>query len=89
MKQVIYAADIFFLITMWCSKCSVALTFIRLTPQKKHKTVARGIMVATTVWLVLSIFLIALRCDLSQPWIFIGTKCQDLVRRSSNEVDKN
>ena len=81
MKQVIYAADIFFLITMWCSKCSVALTFIRLTPQKKHKTVARGIMVATTVWLVLSIFLIALRCDLSQPWIFIGTKCQDLVRR--------
>ncbi|CAF9920580.1 MAG: hypothetical protein HETSPECPRED_004291 [Heterodermia speciosa] len=80
-QKVIYAADIFFLITMWCSKCSVALTFIRLTPQKKHKTVARGIMVATTVWLVLSIFLIALRCDLSQPWIFIGTKCQDLVTR--------
>ena len=78
--QLIYASDIFFLITMWCSKCAVALTFIRLTPQKRHKSVAKGIIIATCGWLLTSIFLISLRCDLSHPWIFVNTKCTDLVR---------
>ena len=57
----------------------MALLFLRLTPQKTHQSVAKGILIATSVWLVVSIFLIALRCDLSHPWIFINPKCTSIV----------
>lgn len=33
-----------------------------------------------TVWLVLSVFLIALQCNLSRPWIFMDPHCTDAVR---------
>jgi len=57
----------------------MALLFIRLTPRKDHKRVATGILGTVTVWLVVSIFLVALRCNLSHPWIFINPSCTDSV----------
>ena len=78
-KQLSYASDFFFLFTNWAAKCSMALLFVRLTPRKDHKRVAQGILLAITVWLVVSILITALRCDLARPWIFINPKCDGAV----------
>lgn len=78
-EQLSYATDFFFLFTVWASKCSMALLFIRLTPRKEHKRVATGILGVVSLWLVVSIFLVALRCNLSHPWIFINPSCTDSV----------
>lgn len=78
-KQLSYATDFFFLITVWASKCSMALLFIRLTPLKEHKRAATRILGAVSLWLIISIFLVALRCNLSHPWIFIDPGCTDSV----------
>ncbi|KAI4112533.1 MAG: hypothetical protein LQ345_006332 [Seirophora villosa] len=80
-QKLLYASDFFFLLTLWASKCSMALLFTRLTPRADHKRLAFGIRIIVTVWLVLSIFLVALRCDLSEPWIFIDPRCKDAVTR--------
>ena len=70
--------------TIWASKCSMALLFTRLTPRHDQKKLALGLRITVTVWLVLSIFLVALRCNLSQPWIFFDPKCTDAVRLSNS-----
>ncbi|KAL8923699.1 MAG: hypothetical protein Q9208_004451 [Pyrenodesmia sp. 3 TL-2023] len=80
-QKLLYASDFFFLCTIWASKCSMALLYTRLTPRADHKRLALGIRVIVTVWLIMSIFLVALRCDLSQPWIFINPRCKDAVVR--------
>ncbi|KAL8887479.1 MAG: hypothetical protein Q9215_004954 [Flavoplaca cf. flavocitrina] len=77
----LYASDFFFLLTIWASKCSMALLFTRLTPRHDQKKLALVLRITVTVWLVLSIFLVALRCNLSQPWIFFDPKCTDAVVR--------
>lgn len=38
------------------------------------------ILLASTVLIVISIFIVALRCDLAYPWIFIDAQCPGLVR---------
>ncbi|KAL8671178.1 MAG: hypothetical protein Q9168_004313 [Polycauliona sp. 1 TL-2023] len=77
----LYASDFFFLLTVWASKCSMALLFTRLTPRADQKKLALGLRITVTIWLVLSFFLVALRCNLSQPWIFIEPKCTDAIVR--------
>lgn len=61
----------------------MGLLFVRLTPRKDHKRMAQGILLAVTVWMIASVFLVALRCDLAQPWIFINPQCTDAVCGSS------
>ena len=31
--------------------------------------------------MIISTILVGVRCNISQPWIFVGEKCGDLVRR--------
>lgn len=77
--QISYVSDFLYLITLWCSKCSMSFVFMRLSPDKRQTQVAKGILVAATIWLVVSIFMIALRCDLSHPWIFVNVTCTNVV----------
>ncbi|MCJ1485909.1 hypothetical protein MMC06_006084, partial [Schaereria dolodes] len=76
-----YVSDIFFVLAVWLSKCSVIYFLLRLTPNKVHTRIFNGFIGAMTVWLVLSIFLVTLRCNLSHPWIVIGESCPGLLAR--------
>ncbi|KAI4228446.1 MAG: hypothetical protein L6R36_001637 [Xanthoria steineri] len=80
-QKLLYASDFFFLFTVWASKCSMALLFTRLTPRADQKRLALGLRITVTVWLVLSVFLIALQCNLSRPWIFMDPQCRDAIVR--------
>ena len=78
--QALYASDILYIITLWLTKCSIAFLFLRLSPDKSHKLVSNATLLVSTVLTVISILIVALRCDLANPWIFIDVQCPGLVR---------
>jgi len=68
-------------VAVFLTKCSVALFLLRLSSSKNHNLASKGTLTAATVFMILSIFLVALRSDLDQPWIFIGARNSKLVTR--------
>lgn len=64
----LYVSDIFFLIAMWLTKSSVALLLMRLSRDPLHSVMARALLAASTMYFVVSIFVVSIRCDVSQPW---------------------
>lgn len=73
-----YAADLLYIITIYLSKCSAVFLFLRLTPNKAHKIFCWSIMATSTLWVILSLFIVALRCQLSQPWV-VNEHCVNVV----------
>lgn len=57
----------------------MALLLFRLSSDKRHKWMSRAILLSAAILAVISIFIVALRCSLSQPWIFINEQCTNLV----------
>ncbi|MCJ1401744.1 hypothetical protein MMC11_004961 [Xylographa trunciseda] len=81
-----YADDILYIITLWLTKSSAALFFMRLTPNRHHLLTAKSVLVVSTVWAVVSVFMIALRCQLTTPWMDYDRQCTNLVGRSKTLV---
>ena len=82
MQQLNYAANIFFVLTLYASKVCLVLLFRRISSGIVHKKIS---LVALGITLTLgfaSVLLSALRCDLSEPWIQFGevgdAKCGSL-----------
>lgn len=73
-----YAADLLYIITIYLTKASAVFLFLRLTPNKAHKVFCWTIMGTSTLWVILSIFIVALRCQLSQPWV-VNEHCVNVV----------
>jgi len=76
-----YADDILYIITLWLTKSSAALLFMRLTPNRHHVLAAKAVLAASTVWAVVSMFMIALRCQLTTPWMDYDGQCTNLFLR--------
>lgn len=70
----IYVANIFFLVGMWLTKCSIALLLMRLSRDPAHTFMSRALLAASTCYFVISIFAVAIRCDVSKPWAIDGTQ---------------
>ncbi|KAK0113952.1 hypothetical protein ONS95_014197 [Cadophora gregata] len=81
LHKAIYSSEILYIITLWLTKCSVALLFIKLSPDKRHSLASYSILGASTVFMVISVLTVSLRCDLAQPWIFIGATCTHVLSR--------
>ncbi|CAK7265711.1 hypothetical protein SEPCBS119000_001658 [Sporothrix epigloea] len=67
-QRFMYASDIFFLITMWLTKSSVALLLMRISRDISHGVMAHVLLVASAVYFVVSVLVVSIRCDTSQPW---------------------
>jgi hypothetical protein len=81
--QAAYASDIFFILTLSCSKCSVAWFIARLNPNARHGILCSSIFWTSVVWGLVGILALALRCNLSYPWITIGEQCTNLACHDS------
>ena len=58
----------------------MAFLFLRLSPDTKHRVTAYVIAGTATVLMVVSVFLAAIKCGSSQPWIFVGEqRCDGMV----------
>lgn len=64
----------------------MALLFIRLTPEQKHIFASYVVLGGSTLLMVVSEILVALRCDISHPWIFVDNGCGDLVSCHPHKV---
>lgn len=73
--QASYASDILFICTLYLAKCAVVLLFLRLSPERKHKTASKIILGLSTVFTIASIFMISIDCNISHPWLFIESHC--------------
>lgn len=74
-----YISDIFHIFTLWSTKLSVAFLFIRLSPYQGHKLASYVFIGVSAMLVTISVFLISLQCNISQPWLFVGVHCPGLV----------
>jgi hypothetical protein len=65
----VYAGDILFLAAHCLAKASVILLLLRLTRTKEYMLMCYGLLGATIAWGVAAILAIAVRCDMSRPWL--------------------
>nr|POE89964.1 hypothetical protein CFP56_20433 [Quercus suber] len=71
-----YTADILYTVALYLSKCCVVLLFKRISSSRLHTLTAWVVFAICSVLGCASVLLVALRCDLSQPWIRYNTnKC--------------
>lgn len=64
-----YASDLLYILAIYFSKLSAVFLFLRLTPNKQHIRFCYSILGTSTVWVVAAIFMVAIRCQLGQPWV--------------------
>ena len=74
-----YASDLLYILAIYFSKLSAVFLFLRLTPNKQHVRFCYSILGTSTVWVVAAIFMVAIRCQLSQPWVN-DQHCVNIVR---------
>ncbi|ODA84131.1 hypothetical protein RJ55_02649 [Drechmeria coniospora] len=63
-----YAANLVYILAICSSKCSMFLLIARLTRQKHHLLASHLASGLTTLWAVISIFVLGFQCSLPQPW---------------------
>lgn len=66
--KMIYATDILFLLSIWMGKLSVSFLFHRLAADSNKAKIGWALTGLSAVFGIISIFVIALRQDISQPW---------------------
>lgn len=64
-----FVSEIFYLVVMALTKCSIVLLLLRLSRHPTHTLVSRILLVAVAVYFVISLFVVAIRCDTKQPWV--------------------
>ncbi|KAB8247291.1 hypothetical protein BDV35DRAFT_392070 [Aspergillus flavus] len=74
-------SDILYLITIYVSKCCVVGIHLRLTPQKLHNRISWATLALCTAWIITSVFIIAINCELNRPWKGAGGQCVNLLKR--------
>lgn len=83
-----YTANIFSLVALALCKWSVAWFILRLTPVVSQKRMIYAVCWSVAIWMVLGIFLLALQCDLSHPWVPVRAQCTGVVRLLSSALPR-
>jgi len=71
-----------YIVAVWLSKASTAFLLLRLSPNRHHILASKIVAVITAVTAVASVLAVALRCNLSHPWLNINShqgQCAGLV----------
>lgn len=68
------------------TKCSVAFLFLRLSRERKHILCTNVTLIVCTVVMVISMIIVAVRCNLKEPWIFVDSQCLDQVVRDGYDL---
>ncbi|OGM43086.1 hypothetical protein ABOM_009200 [Aspergillus bombycis] len=79
--QLVAVSDILYLITVYVSKCCVVGIHLRLTPQKLHNRISWATLALCTAWIITSVSIIAINCELNRPWKGAGAQCVNLLKR--------
>ncbi|RAK96199.1 uncharacterized protein BO80DRAFT_367015 [Aspergillus ibericus CBS 121593] len=80
-QQTTAATDTLFLITVFLSKCCVLGMLWRLTPQRVHHLVLHGILGLNIFWVLSSILILLINCELNRPWARPVDHCSGLFEK--------
>ncbi|PYH65072.1 uncharacterized protein BO88DRAFT_396253 [Aspergillus vadensis CBS 113365] len=80
-QRVRSATDTLILITVFLSKCCVLGMLSRLTPQRIHHFILYGILGLSICWVLSSILIILVNCELNKPWARPIDHCTGLFRK--------
>lgn len=67
----IYIAQIFYLLALGSIRLSSSVFNVRLTLDTGNKLIATCVVVACAMWTAASLLVVALRGDLSEPWLIL------------------
>lgn len=79
MCQTAYAADVLYIVVLGLSKGSTILFYQRVFP-KPYRRMVYALVSATATWTIVSVLLLAVRCNHRYPWLDITSPCAALVR---------
>jgi hypothetical protein len=71
-----------YIVAVWLSKASTACLLLRLSPKRHHILASKIDTAIVAVTAVASVLTVALRCNLSHPWLNITShhgQCAGLV----------
>ncbi|KAI9367355.1 hypothetical protein BJX61DRAFT_312157 [Aspergillus egyptiacus] len=80
-QRLVIISDIFYLVTLYTTKCSVIGIYLRLTPQKGHKFASYCTLILCTLWVIPAILIIAVNCGFNRPWTGARGQCENLIAR--------
>lgn len=69
-SQALYAADLMFVLSLWTGKVSIAFLFTRLAKESNKSRLGWALTAVTSVFSIVSLFIIAIRPNASQPWLY-------------------
>ncbi|GLA43071.1 hypothetical protein AnigIFM63309_011810 [Aspergillus niger] len=75
------ATDTLFLITVFLSKCCVLGMLSRLTPQRIHHFILYGVLGLSICWVLSSVLIILVNCELNRPWARPIDHCTGLFQK--------
>ncbi|KAL2007716.1 hypothetical protein VTN00DRAFT_7698 [Thermoascus crustaceus] len=80
-QQALVADHVFYLITIFLSKCCIIAVYLRLSPRKEHNNASWATLILCGVWIIPSIFIIVVDCALNEPLAIMAEQCKDLFSR--------
>ncbi|KAF2470505.1 uncharacterized protein BDR25DRAFT_262441 [Lindgomyces ingoldianus] len=80
-EKLSFVADLFYITTLFLSKCSTSFLFLYLTPGRAHMRAIWLAIAASVTWLVSSIMLEAIRCHPNRPWTDDMATCTNSFAR--------
>ncbi|KAJ4331804.1 hypothetical protein N0V95_009806 [Ascochyta clinopodiicola] len=73
-----FASQIFYVLTLWTTKSSILLLYMRLSPSGVHRIASWGMLAASAVWALVSIVLISVPCNPAQFYTSRAGECTDM-----------
>lgn len=80
-QSTLLASDVLYLLTIFISKCCVVAIYLRLTPQREYKMASWLTLGICTLWIIPSIFMITINCELNKPWAPAADQCTNLFAK--------
>ncbi|KAF3039854.1 hypothetical protein E8E11_004310 [Didymella keratinophila] len=73
-----FASQIFYILTLWTTKCSILLLYMRLSPSGAHKVASWTMLAASAGWALLAIIVICIPCNPAQFYTSKAGECGDM-----------
>lgn len=77
-QQHSFASQIFYVLTLWTTKSSILLLYMRLSASGTHRA-SWTMLASSAVWAIVSIILIAVPCNPTQLYNSTAGDCTDMV----------
>jgi len=77
-----YASNLLYIVALFLSRASVISLEQRLSPERTHTVVTKGLLALAGTMMLASFLMIALGCNVAQPWLQVEKGCSTFVSRA-------